>query len=57
MMAVARNPDTKRIMLLATAPITLDAESDHVVLTALTTAVLTVKGLREELGLVGESPE
>ncbi len=56
MMAIARNPDTKRIMLLATAPLTLDAESDYVVMDALLAGVLTVKGLREELGLAGESP-
>lgn len=56
MMAVARNPDNKRIMLIAFAPLTLDSESDHVVLHALSAAVLTAKGLREELGLSGESP-
>ena len=54
MMAVARNPDTKRIMLIAFAPLTLDAESDYVVVHALTAAVLTAKGLREELSLGGE---
>ncbi len=57
MMAIARNPDTKRIMLIAFAPLTLDADSDYVVLDALTAAVLTTKGLREELSLAGESPE
>lgn len=57
MMAVARNPDTKRIMLVAYAPLPLDAESDYVVVHALTAAVLTAKGLREELSLVGQSPE
>jgi len=55
MMAVARNPDTKRIMLIAFAPLTLDAESDYLVVHALTAAVLTAKGLREELSLGGES--
>lgn len=55
MMAVARNPDNKRIMLIAFAPLTLDAESDQVVVHALTAAVLTAKGLREELGLGGQS--
>ena len=54
MMAVARNPDSKRIMLIAFAPLTLDAESDYVVVHALTAAVLTAKGLREELSLGGE---
>jgi hypothetical protein len=54
MMAVARNPDNKRIMLIAFAPLTLDAESDYVVVHALTAAVLTAKGLREELSLAGE---
>jgi hypothetical protein len=56
MMAIARNPDTKRIMLLAYAPLTLDADSDFLVVDALTAAVLMVKGLREELSLAGESP-
>lgn len=51
MMAIARNPDSKRIMLIASAPLTLDTDSDHVVVDALTAAVLTVKGLREELSL------
>jgi hypothetical protein len=51
MMAIARNPDSKRIMMIAFAPLTLDAESDYVVVDALTAAVLTVKGLREELSL------
>lgn len=51
MMAIARNPDSKRIMLIAFAPLTLDADSDYVVVDALTAAVLTVKGLREELSL------
>ena len=51
MMAIARNPDSKRIMLIAFSPLTLDAESDYVMVDALTAAVLTVKGLREELSL------
>lgn len=51
MMAIARNPDSKRIMLIAFSPLTLDADSDYVVVDALTAAVLTVKGLREELSL------
>ena len=55
MMAVARNPDNKRIMLIAFAPLTLDAESDYIVVHALTAAVLTAKGLREELSLASES--
>lgn len=51
MMAIARNPDSKRIMLIAFSPLTLDADSDYVMVDALTAAVLTVKGLREELSL------
>lgn len=51
MMAIARNPYSKRIMLIAFSPLTLDADSDYVVVDALTAAVLTVKGLREELSL------
>jgi hypothetical protein len=57
MMTIARNPDTKRIMLLAYAPLTLDADSDVLVINALSAAVLMVKGLREELSLTGESSE
>jgi hypothetical protein len=53
MMAIARNPDSKRIMLIAFSPLTLDADSDYVVVDALTAAVLTVKELREELSLGG----
>ena len=56
-MAIARNADTKSIMLVAYSPLTLDAESDYVVVNTLTAAVLLVKGLREELSLAGESPE
>ena len=54
MMAVARNPDTKRIMLVAFAPLTLDVESDHIVVNAIAATVLTAKGLREELSLTSE---